>query len=178
MAAHIHWSVSVNVEYPDTPAHMIGNGQKLAVYGLVLIRERPGNLHFLAVLSSLYWLFRDCPARHEDFMTATGCHTPMLKFCKHRWVENVSVSERALLLWPHVKHYVEMVEIGELPNPKVKSFEEVKTRVADPLFTVKLGIFNSIAREINPFLTMSDQPMLPFLSDDMYKLIKGKDNYI
>ncbi|XP_058260502.1 uncharacterized protein LOC131362505 [Hemibagrus wyckioides] len=126
-------------------------------------------------LSSLYWLFHDCPARHEDFMTATGCNTPMLKFCKHRWIENIKVSERGLLLWPHVKQYIQMVERGELPNPKVKSFEEVKMRCADPLFPVKVGIFNSIAREINPFLTIyqSDQPMLPFLSGDMYKLIKG-----
>lgn len=35
-------------------------------------------------LSSLYWLFHDCPACHEDFMTATVCKTPMLKFCKHQ----------------------------------------------------------------------------------------------
>lgn len=54
-------------------------------------------------LSCLYWLFHDSPARHEDFVTATGCSTSMLKFCKHRWVENVNVAERGLQLWPHVK---------------------------------------------------------------------------
>ncbi|GAA6069266.1 uncharacterized protein LOC122136544 [Tachysurus ichikawai] len=97
-------------------------------------------------------------------MTATVCKTPMLKLCKHRWIENVNVSERGLLLWPHVKQ-----ERGELPNPKVKSFEEVKMRCADPLFPVKVGIFNSIGREVYPFLTMyqSDQQMLPFFSGDM-----------
>lgn len=70
---------------------------------------------------------------------------------------------------------MEMVGRGELPNPKVKSFEEVKNRCADPLFTVKIGIFISIAREIEPFLTMyqTDQPMLPFLAEDMNTLIKG-----
>ncbi|KAK0143227.1 hypothetical protein N1851_018653 [Merluccius polli] len=126
-------------------------------------------------LSCLYWLFHDSPARHEDFVTATGCSKTMLKFCKHRWVKNVCVAERGLELWPHVKHYVEMVGRGKLPNPKVKSFEEVKNRCADPLFTVKVGIFISIAREIEPFLTtyQRDQPMLPFLAEDMSKLIKG-----
>ena len=59
-------------------------------------------------LSSPYWLFQDCPAHHKDFMTATGCSAPRLKFCKHRWIENVSVSERGLLLWPHAKHYIEI----------------------------------------------------------------------
>lgn len=55
-------------------------------------------------LSSIYWLFHDCPARHEDFVTATGCSTNM--------------PERGMLLWPHVKAYIEMVGKGELPNPK------------------------------------------------------------
>ncbi len=35
-------------------------------------------------LSSLYWLFWDGAARHEDFVTATGCSTVMLRFCRHR----------------------------------------------------------------------------------------------
>lgn len=75
---------------------------------------------------------------------------------------------------------IEMVGQGELPNPKVKSFEEVKIRCADPLFTLRVGIINSIAREINPFLTMyqADQPILPFFSEDLHKLIKGKDKHI
>ncbi|TKS78086.1 hypothetical protein D9C73_013088 [Collichthys lucidus] len=36
-------------------------------------------------------------------------------------------------------------------------------------------IFNSIAREITPFLTLyqTDKPMLPFLSEDMLQLMKG-----
>ncbi|KAK0134098.1 hypothetical protein N1851_030344 [Merluccius polli] len=100
-------------------------------------------------------------------------------FCKHWWVENVNVSERGLLFWPHVKHQDKTVRWrGELPNPNVESFEEVKIRCADPVFTVKVGIFNSIAREINTFLTMYQavHPMLPFLSEDMHKLFKGQQS--
>ena len=131
-------------------------------------------------LSSIYWLFHNCPARHEDFVTATGCITNMLRFCNHHWIENVKVSERGMLLWPHVKAYVEMVGKGELPNPKVKSFDALKDCCADPLFTVKVAIFNSVAREVTPFLTayQTDKPMLPFLSEDMFKLMKGKHKYI
>ncbi|XP_027140125.1 uncharacterized protein LOC113746890 [Larimichthys crocea] len=126
-------------------------------------------------LSSLYWLFHDCPARHEDFVTATGCSTVMLKFCKHRWLENVTVTDRALKLWPYVQIYVERVLRGELPNPKTKSFETVKNSTKDCLFIPKVMIFNSIAREITPFLTLyqTDKPMLPFLSEDMLQLMKG-----
>ncbi|KAL2098320.1 hypothetical protein ACEWY4_007527 [Coilia grayii] len=99
----------------------------------------------------------------------------MLRFCKHRWLENVNVAERGLRLWPHISTYVDLVRKGELPNPKVKSFDEVKTRCADPLFTVKVAIFISIAKELEPFLAMyqTDKPMLPFLCGDMVKLIKG-----
>ncbi|KAJ8333481.1 hypothetical protein SKAU_G00414890 [Synaphobranchus kaupii] len=127
-------------------------------------------------LSSLYWLFHNCPARHEDFVTATGCSTVMLKFCGHRWIENVSVSDRALKLWPYVTTYVEMVRKGDLPDPKVKSFEAVKNSSKDPLFIPKVMIFNSIAREIAPFLTLyqTDKPMLPFLGEDMFQLMKEK----
>ena len=49
-------------------------------------------------LSSLYWLVHDRPACRRDFMTATGCNTPMLKFCKHQWIENVNVSQRIATL--------------------------------------------------------------------------------
>ncbi|KAG2462491.1 MASP1 protease, partial [Polypterus senegalus] len=63
-----------------------------------------------------------------------------------------------------------MVERGELPNPKVKSYEEVKNHFTDPLFTVKMGIFNNIAREI--IILLTDKPIQPFLSQEVHKLIK------
>ncbi|CAL9702284.1 unnamed protein product [Knipowitschia caucasica] len=126
-------------------------------------------------LLCLYWLFHDAPARHEDFINATGCSIAMLKFCKHRWLENVTVSERALKLWPHILTYLNMVRKGDLPEPKIKSFEAIKASATDPLFTLKLMIFNSIAREMAPFLTLyqTDRPMLPFFSDDMFNLMQG-----
>lgn len=105
-------------------------------------------------LWSLYRLFHDCPARLEDFTSATGCSTAMLKFCSHRWLENVTLSDRALQLWPHVKAYIELVHKGELPDPKTQSFEVVKNSAQDPLFIPKVMIFNSIAREMAPFLTL------------------------
>ncbi|KAF3860136.1 hypothetical protein F7725_000391 [Dissostichus mawsoni] len=68
-----------------------------------------------------------------------------------------------------------MVHKGDLPDPKVKSFEAVKKSSKDPLFIPKVMIFNSIAREIKPFLTLyqTDKPMLPFFSEDLFQLMKG-----
>ena len=47
------------------------------------------------ILSSLYWLFVDSPAR-KDF---TESMVFPLKFCKHRWLETVPVLLRAQEIW-------------------------------------------------------------------------------
>ena len=44
-------------------------------------------------LSSAYYLFKDSPARREDYITVTGCNTFPLKFCSHRWLENESIAK-------------------------------------------------------------------------------------
>ena len=44
---------------------------------------------------SIYRLFKDSPARSEDFTSATGCTAFGKKFCSHRWVESSSVVQRA-----------------------------------------------------------------------------------
>lgn len=119
-------------------------------------------------------MFYDFPARNVDFVGATGCSTSVLQFCEH-WIENVNVSGCGLLLWPHGKQYVEMVRKGELPNPKCKSFDFVNDSCA--AFPVKVGVFNGVARQITTFLTMY-KPKLPFLSEDMLKMIKGKEIWI
>ena len=86
-------------------------------------------------LSSLYWLFKDSPARREDFMhvNASSCEVFPKKFCSHRWVENVPVVERALEVWPHIANYVKAVKSGKLPNPRIKSFDVIARCCDDPL---------------------------------------------
>ncbi|KAL3859738.1 hypothetical protein ACJMK2_009936 [Sinanodonta woodiana] len=48
-------------------------------------------------LRSLYQLFHDTPAR-RDFVKVSGTSIFPLQFCKHRWLENTSVTQRALNL--------------------------------------------------------------------------------
>ena len=54
-----------------------------------------------SLLSSLYYLFKDAPARREDYTRILP-----LKFCGHRWLENVPVCERALALWQSIEAFV------------------------------------------------------------------------
>ena len=124
-------------------------------------------------LSSLYWLFKDSPARREDFVSITGSSVFPKQFCSHRWVENVTVVERALEMWSDVKQYVATVKQGKAQTPKNKSFSVVAASCGDALFEVKANIFLSIANEVAHFLNryQTDMPMLPFLAPDMFQLV-------
>ena len=128
-----------------------------------------------SILGSLHWLFKDSPARYEDFKTSTKCTLLPKKFCKHRWLDNVIVMERALEMWPHIEQYVQCVKSGTLPHPKNKSFEVVASSCGDPFFVAKGSIFLSIAKDLAPFLIkyQSDMPMLPFVQMDLCQLLRS-----
>lgn len=69
-------------------------------------------------MSSLYWLFQDSPARREDFVSITGSSVFPKQFCSHRWVENVTVIERALEMWSDVKQRVASVKHEKAQTPE------------------------------------------------------------
>ena len=129
-------------------------------------------------MGSAYWLFKDTPARREDYESTTGCNNFPMKFCQHRWLENEPVCKRLIGLLPHLKKYVKSVTEGKCPDPKTKSFETVKQCVADPLLAGKLSFFLSVAQLVTPFLAayQTDKPMLPFLCADLYKMVKALMN--
>lgn len=128
--------------------------------------------HVDHALNSLYWLFKDTPARREDFVNVTGCSLFPKQFCGHRWLENVDVCERAIEMWPHVINFVNNVKKSK-NSLNTKSFNSVVTSCDDVLFTVKLNIFMCIAKEIYPFLLkyQTDSPVLPYFVDDMQNMI-------
>lgn len=126
-------------------------------------------------MSNLYWLFKDSPARREDFTTVTDCSTFPLKVCSHRWLENTPVCERALLLLPQIRKYITACAAGTCVKPKNRSFEVVQECCSDKLITAKLTFCLSVSKQIEPFLVryQTDKPMVPFLSGDLFKLIKS-----
>ncbi|CAN7945535.1 unnamed protein product [Ixodes hexagonus] len=70
------------------------------------------------LLSSLSALFEGSPARREDVSTVTGQETFPLKFVAHRWLENIPVIERALLLWCDIKKFIDAARSKEVNLPK------------------------------------------------------------
>lgn len=109
--------------------------------------EASGWDNVVAFLEALYTLWKDCPARRADYeglTTAAGVQNAQLwplKFCKHRWLENVGPAQRAIELLPATRCYVEVVRNKRTKDPKTKSFDIVKNACADELILCKLSFF-------------------------------------
>ncbi len=132
------------------------------------------NWDVASVLSSMYHLLKDAPARREDFAAVTGIGMMPLKFVSHRWLENVPVCERAILLWDSIKLYVDAVKMKKVASPKCNSYDVVKRATEDKTFVAKLHVYKCVSIHMRPFLKkfQTDRPMLPFLSDDLCALIR------
>nr|XP_042910078.1 uncharacterized protein LOC122271791 [Parasteatoda tepidariorum] len=74
--------------------------------------ENATSWHINEILSSLYWLFQDSPARTSDFLSLSSLKKMPLKFYKCRWLENIPAVERAIEIWSDVESYVKCVDKG------------------------------------------------------------------
>ena len=65
-------------------------------------------------------------------------------------------------------------EKKEVCNPSTKSYDCVRDRCKDPLMLAKLHFFNSVAKELTPFLTrfQIDTPVVPFLAGELQAVLK------
>ncbi|GBM41409.1 hypothetical protein AVEN_62700-1 [Araneus ventricosus] len=123
-------------------------------------------------LTALYYLFKNSPVRRDDFLKESEGALPK-KFIQHRWLENVPANESAINLLPSIKKYIVSVDKGEHNQPNCMSYACVKTHMSNNLLSVKLKLFNSIAKVLLPFLTkyQTDKPMLFFLPEDLKKIV-------
>ena len=122
----------------------------------------------------MYYMFSDSPARKDKYETLTGSSTWPLSFCGTRWLEDVPVAERALLVWPHIEKYVTTTLSGPKSKiPVIRSFQNLEEHVLDPLSTAKLQFFITIAKVLTPFLKKfkSEEPMLPFMAEEFYTIL-------
>lgn len=126
------------------------------------------------LLSSLSTLFEDAPARREDFSSVTGQCTFPLKFVAHRWLENVPVIERALVVWSDIKKYIEAARKKEVNLPKCASFNNLFEFSCDALLPAKLNFALCVAMALKPFLVeyQTDKPMAFFLAKDLETVLR------
>jgi len=127
------------------------------------------------LMTSLYYLFKDSPARKEDYTSVTSTTIFPLKFCKHRWLENLGVAQRALVVWDNVCKYIKAVKEKKFTEPTSKSYAVVKEASSDPKVIPLIHFYISVIRELQPFLVhyQCDKPMLPFLGDDLFNIIRS-----
>ncbi|CAH3149087.1 unnamed protein product [Pocillopora meandrina] len=128
------------------------------------------------VLSSLHWLFVDSPARREDYTEITSSVVFPIKYCKHRWLENLPVVVRAQEIWKEVTFYVTTVQrSSKYSVPTSKSYKTIRDSTQDPLMPLKFAAFESVAKQLQPFLVQfqSDSPLLPFVASSLEKVIRG-----
>jgi hypothetical protein len=86
----------------------------------------------------------------------------------------VPVAERALEIWPNVCKFVD----ATIKKPKAQQpscNNTVMDATRDALFQPRLHTFLSIARQLQPFLTLyqTDRPMIPFMADDLNNLLRA-----
>ncbi|XP_050974815.1 uncharacterized protein LOC127170690 isoform X1 [Labeo rohita] len=127
------------------------------------------------LLRAMHTLFHNVPARREDYTAVTKSIIFPLSFCGHRWLENQPVIERALEVWPSLTKYIDAVRRKQLPNPGTASFDTVEDAMKDTLTEAKLHFSLTVARLFSPFLKkyQTDEPVMPFLSNDLAELIKS-----
>ena len=85
------------------------------------------------LMRSLWQLFHDTPARHEDFVKLTGSTVFPLKLCPHRWVKDVVVAARVHQMWPNIKKYVSSFRATPKQAPQTASYATIKEACEDPL---------------------------------------------
>ena len=128
------------------------------------------------VLKAMFNLFHDSPARRDEYIRINASSTFPERFCPTRWVENESVSDRAIDVWDNVvaviNHY-EKLTISKRPQ-KNKSYDTLVLKKDDISMKVKFCIFRDIAHRLNTFLVkfQTDAPMLPFLADTLETMLR------
>ena len=97
-----------------------------------------------------------------------------LYFCETRWIEDKFVAECLLEIWPNVTKFVDYYDgLPASKQPSYKSHMKIKNAVSDDLTIAKLHYLSHIAGLLQQFLILyqTDQPMHPFLLDDLKVLI-------
>ena len=92
----------------------------------------------------------------------------------HRCLEDKSVAERAVEMWPSLTTYItEILKKPKSQVPTSSSFSTVKSAVLNKLTTAKLELFMSIAVAMRPYLQtfQSDGSLLPFISFELETLL-------
>ena len=73
-----------------------------------------------------------------------------LQFCATRWLEDVAVAERAILIWPDIQVFIAQICAGPKSKiPKSHSFTSLQGGTQDLHVPAKLQFFCTIAKVLH-----------------------------
>ena len=84
------------------------------------------------------------------------------------------MADRLIQIWPQIISIINFWNsLPRSKQPSSKSYLNVKKSCADPLYPAKLKFFSFFASMLEPYLHLyqTDKPMLPYMCDDLTKLI-------
>ena len=129
------------------------------------------------IMKSIYHCFNDSHARREDYLEVNKGNAQFaLQFCSTRWLEGVSVAERAFKIWPNIKTNISTEQkLNKSQQPKCQSHLNLTEYSHDELVSAKLHFFITIAKILIPFLELfqTDKPMVPFLCSEREKIMSN-----
>lgn len=123
-----------------------------------------------------YFIFNDAPARRREFLRITGSSMLPLKFLNIKWLKNVPVAQRAIVVLPNVMKYIKHVQTkNKKDQTSSKSFQIGTEMTQDNLLLAKLAFFEILGNELQPFLTefQTDAPLVPYLFTSLSIMIKN-----
>lgn len=153
------WYSEVNsprfLEYGCCPLHV--------AHGALLTGHMKSGWTICATLSSAFYLLNDSPARRAEYEVVTNSSIYPQKFCRTRWVENVSVAKRFLEIFDNLKLYVENVKNSR--TKALSSWQTLDKSFKDPFLKAKISFFISVAQAVEPFLRrfQTQNPMFSLL---------------
>ena len=97
-----------------------------------------------------------------------------LQLCATRWLEDVAVAKRAILIWPDIQVLIAQICAGPKSKiPKSHSFTSLQGVTQGLLVPAKLQFFCTIAKVLLPFqeVFQRERPMLPFMAEYLYDIL-------
>ena len=109
-------------------------------------------------LKSAWQPFHDSPGRQNDHETLTGSTTFPMAFCVSRWVESMTVANRAILIWPNIAKMISLWEKqSRSKQPKCQSYENVKVTVNDNFTIIMFEFFAYLQAFCSCFSSLINQ---------------------
>ena len=128
------------------------------------------------VLKAMWRLFQDSPARREIYIRECGSTVFSMKFSQTRWIEDDSVAERAIELWPNIvkviKYYQEQAPSYRPKNNK--SYDTLVAHHTNQFIEARFTFFKYVASILKVYLVQfqTDNPMVPFLSNAIERIFR------